>query len=246
MSKAFFMPTTKKIHIKNIGEVSLRKDKRFKRLSIRMAPTKGIWINLPYGITEDEGIQFAIDNKTWILESKHRKEEKENQQTNFTQETKFRTRYHELRISSAAIKTYSSKLNNGYLEVIYPDGVDISNEEFQQFIRESIIETLRREAKYYLPKRLEYLANKHDFKYTSVQIKNSKSRWGSCSHDNKINLSLHLMRLPEELSDMVILHELCHTKIKNHSGSFWQLLSKHCSNLETKKKQIKKFSINIL
>ncbi|MCT4602063.1 MAG: M48 family metallopeptidase [Marinifilum sp.] len=240
------MPTEKIVHIKEIGEISLRKDKRFKRLSIRMAPTKGIWINLPFGVSYDEGIQFAIENKSWILQAKHKKEEKENQQITFNSDTKFRTKYHELKIRSGNTKTYSSRLNNGFLEVIYPQEVDVENEEFQTFIRESIIETLRREAKYYLPKRLAFLAKKYGFIYKSVQVKNTKSRWGSCSHDNKINLSLQLMRLPEELSDMVILHELCHTKIKNHSSDFWELLSKHCPNLQAKKNQIKKYSLNII
>ncbi|WP_421919355.1 M48 family metallopeptidase [Marinifilum sp.] len=240
------MPSEKTVHIKDIGELSLRKDKRFKRLSIRMAPTKGIWINLPYGITEDEAIQFALKNKSWIIQAKQKKEEKENQQTRFTPDSVFRTKYHELRIRSAATNAYSSSLNNGFLEVNYPHGMDVTSEEIQQFIRTSIVETLRREAKYYLPKRIDYLAKKHGFTYTSLQIKNTKSRWGSCSHDNKINLSLHLMRLPEELSDMVILHELCHTKVKNHSSSFWELLARHCPNLDVKKNQIKNYSINII
>ena len=240
------MPSETVVHIKDIGEVRLRKDKRFKRLSIRMAPTKGIWINLPNGIGQDEAIQFAIENKNWIIQSKKKKEERENQQTRFSEESVFRTKYHELRIKPAATKSYASKLNNGLLEVIYPQGMDVDNEEFQQFIRNSIVETLRREAKYYLPKRLDYLARKHGFTYTSVQVKNTKSRWGSCSHDNKINLSLHLMRLPEELSDMVILHELCHTKVKNHSKTFWELLASHCPGLSEKKNQIKKYAINII
>ena len=240
------MPTEKIIYIKDIGEISLRKDKRFKRLSIRMAPTKGIWINLPNGVSEKEAIKFAFENKDWILTSKQKKEAKESQQTIFDCNTKFKTKYHELRITQVNTKSYSSRLNNGTLEVIYPLGMEVVNEDLQEFIRKSIIETLRREAKYYLPKRLEYLAKNHGFKYTSLQIKNTKSRWGSCSHDNKINLSLHLMRLPEDLSDMVILHELCHTVIKNHSSQFWELLATHCPNLKQKKSQIKKYSINIL
>lgn len=240
------MPTEKIVHIKDIGEVSLRKDRRFKRLSIRLAPTKGIWINLPYGITEEEAIQFALENKDWIIKAKLKKEEKEKQKTFFNTESRFNTKYHELRISEAKTSSYSSKLNNGILEVIYPQGMEVANEGLQEFIRKSIIETLRREAKYYLPVRIEHLAKKHGFEYRSIQVKNTKSRWGSCTHDNKINLSLHLMRLPESLSDMVILHELCHTKIKNHSSEFWELLAKHCPNLEEKKKEIKKYSINIL
>lgn len=240
------MPTEKIIYIKDIGEIALRTDKRFRRLSIRMAPTKGIWINVPDGISVEEAIKFAEENKAWIIQAKQKKDARESQQTIFDQDTKFKTKYHELRITQVTTKSYSSKLNNGILEVMYPVGMEIINTDLQEFIRKSIIETLRREAKYYLPKRIEFLAKQHGFKYHSVQIKNTKSRWGSCSHDNKINLSLHLMRLPEDLSDMVILHELCHTVVKNHSSQFWELLASHCPNLTEKKNRIKNHSINII
>ena len=88
------------------------------------------------------------------------------------------------------------------------------------------ISTLRKEAKEYLPQRTENLAARHGFSYNGVTVKNLKSRWGSCSATNRINLNIHLMRLPEHLSDYVILHELAHTVHKNHSKDFWQCLNK--------------------
>ncbi|MGQ1911431.1 M48 family metallopeptidase [Marinifilum sp. RC60d5] len=234
------------VRLENIGDISFRSNKRFKRLSIRMAPNKGIWINLPPGVSYQEAIDFAISNKEWIKKNKYKNDLKESRKTIFNQETLFQTKYHQLKINSGNVKSCISRLSNGILQITYPKQISVENEKFQEFVRNSIIETLRREAKYYLPKRIEYLAKLHNFKYTSVQIKNTKSRWGSCTHENKINLSLHLMRLPEDLSDMVILHELCHTKVKNHSQEFWDLLAQHCTNLKFKRNQIKKFSINII
>lgn len=55
------------------------------------------------------------------------------------------------------------------------------------------LERLRREAKEYLPKRLEQLALEHGFKYRKVTVKNLKTRWGSCSFLNNINLNLNLI-----------------------------------------------------
>ena len=84
---------------------------------------------------------------------------------------------------------------------------------------------LAKKAKTELPPRLAALAHQHQFAYNKVYIKNNKSNWGSCSGVNNINLNLRLVLLPEHLRDYVMLHELCHTRIKNHGDKFWALLN---------------------
>ena len=84
---------------------------------------------------------------------------------------------------------------------------------------------LRHKAKDELPSRLSVLANQHRFMYNKVSIKNNKTNWGSCSGANNINLNLKMMLLPEYLRDYIMLHELCHTRVKNHSSQFWDLLN---------------------
>lgn len=69
--------------------------------------------------------------------------------------------------------------------------------------------------------RLDFLALKYGFQYNRVFIKNQKTRWGSCSNKNNINLNVNLVRLPDELIDYTILHELVHTRVKNHGHRFW-------------------------
>jgi predicted metal-dependent hydrolase len=69
--------------------------------------------------------------------------------------------------------------------------------------------------------RLNLLAHRYGFSYNRVFIRNQKTRWGSCSTKNNINLNVNLVRLPDELIDYTILHELVHTRVKNHSRRFW-------------------------
>jgi predicted metal-dependent hydrolase len=69
--------------------------------------------------------------------------------------------------------------------------------------------------------RLNLIAKKYGFTYNRVFIRNQKTRWGSCSTKNNINLNVNLVRLPPELIDYTIVHELVHTRIKNHSRRFW-------------------------
>jgi predicted metal-dependent hydrolase len=84
----------------------------------------------------------------------------------------------------------------------------------------------RTSARKYLVNRLNHLAVKYGFKYNRVFIKNQKTRWGSCSGENNINLNVNLVRLPDELIDYTILHELVHTRIKSHGQRFWHQLDR--------------------
>ena len=73
--------------------------------------------------------------------------------------------------------------------------------------------------------RLNELATKHQLHYNRVFIRNQKTRWGSCSAKNNISLNIKLSLLPDEYLDYVLLHELVHTQIKNHSPKFWEALN---------------------
>jgi predicted metal-dependent hydrolase len=98
--------------------------------------------------------------------------------------------------------------------------------------------------KSYLSTRLEELSIKHGFKYNKVTIKNQKTRWGSCSGYNNISLNLNLITLPSNLIDYVILHELVHTLIKNHSPLFWSSLDKYVGNAKSLNKELKKYILS--
>jgi len=86
------------------------------------------------------------------------------------------------------------------------------------------------EARNELTGRLHYLAEKHGFTYNRLTIRNQKTRWGSCSHKNNISLNMKLVLLPDELADYVILHELVHTRIHDHSKRFWAELDQYVGN----------------
>ena len=80
----------------------------------------------------------------------------------------------------------------------------------------------RSSAREKLINRLKELSENYGYTYNRVFIRNQKTIWGSCSMRNNINLNIKLVWLPGDLMDYVILHELVHTRIKNHSSEFWQ------------------------
>ena len=88
------------------------------------------------------------------------------------------------------------------------------------------IEAMRRDAKRVLPAMVECLANRYGFSYGRVTIRATRSKWGCCTSQNNLSLSLFLMTLPTHLQEFVVLHELCHTVHHNHSAEFHALLNK--------------------
>ena len=68
--------------------------------------------------------------------------------------------------------------------------------------------------------RLDYFSNKYNLPYNRAAFRCQKTKWGSCSSKNNISLNVNIAYLPAELQDYLLLHELVHTKIKNHSREY--------------------------
>lgn len=91
-------------------------------------------------------------------------------------------------------------------------------------------------------RRLDEL-NVHDFVYHRVSIKNMTSRWGSCSSKKNLNFNYRILFLPPHLQDYIIVHELCHLKVFNHSLAFWNLVAETAPNYKACRRELKKIVV---
>jgi predicted metal-dependent hydrolase len=104
----------------------------------------------------------------------------------------------------------------------------------------------REKARKQLTGRLNKLAVKHGFTFNRISMRSQRTRWGSCSHNNNISLNVKLVLLPEDLVDYVILHELVHTQIPNHSNGFWEELDRHVGNSKAFASRLRKYDLGLL
>ena len=69
--------------------------------------------------------------------------------------------------------------------------------------------------------RVEHYAGIFNIKYGRVRITRARKRWGSCGKDGSLNFSITLAGAPPEVIDYVVVHELTHILVKDHSRKFW-------------------------
>jgi predicted metal-dependent hydrolase len=245
ISKPRSQTKSKTVLIKDIGEINYVVSTKARRVNISVRPHKGIRVAVPKRVSFEEAELFVHQKKDWLKEAVKKIQKHENAVTFFDATTEFRTKHHELKIRPEDLSKIKVTIRNGIILVCYPLQIEVKHERIQKAVRMGIERAWLREAQVYLPERVEFYARKFQLNYSRVRIKNTKTRWGSCSYQNNINLTLHLMRLPEHLIDYVILHELAHTVVKNHGKQFWLLLQKLTGNAKGLAREMKNYKISI-
>lgn len=110
-------------------------------------------------------------------------------------------------------------------KVSLPSSID--NQEslklaFEDFFRDKATEKIK--------PRIKKWSKETGLSFNELKIRKLDKRWGSCTPSNNILINIDAIKLPFSLIDYLIVHELVHTKIKNHSKEFWAELSKHIPN----------------
>lgn len=110
----------------------------------------------------------------------------------------------------------------------------------KEFLHRRVKDYIKREAKKIFYAKSKALADKIDCKLTGVSIKDTKSRWGSCSTLNHINYNWRVALAPDFVIDYLIAHEVAHLKHQDHSSAFWQTVEKLCPNAQEGKNWLTK------
>lgn len=111
-----------------------------------------------------------------------------------------------------------------------------------QRARDAKKKILMKQAREYLPYRLEFWATKFGYTYERCRLSHANTRWGSCSSNGTISLNIGLMQIPEVLRDYVILHELAHLNHMDHSAAFWAEVESHDPRYKDHRRRLKAFS----
>lgn len=81
-------------------------------------------------------------------------------------------------------------------------------------------------ARKYFTERVAYYHTLTGGRYTSITIRDQKTRWGSCSSRGTLSFNYRLIFAPPRVLDYVVVHELCHLTHMDHSKSFWDMVER--------------------
>ncbi|HRX63654.1 MAG TPA: M48 family metallopeptidase [Candidatus Absconditabacterales bacterium] len=118
-------------------------------------------------------------------------------------------------------------------------GEEVAKSEFKGDLNKNLKNIL---LEYVTPIVDEY-SQKLGKKYSKIYIRKAKSKWGSCSSDQKLMFNLNLLHLSTKYVRYVIIHEVCHLKHKNHSKKFWAEVEGFLPNYREIRKEMKKMIV---
>lgn len=214
----------------HLGDTSIaytvRVSKRAQRISVRFSQRDGLEVVYPLGITRPSPEDLLLEKAAWVLATRERFQDAVHRLPSRAYKNGevyqiFGRPYTLKLLATPEKRSVAVDIRDSSLLLYTPGGPDTVD----LAARRKAVEAYYRElAVDYLPARVSELAACHGFQYARVRIKNQKTRWGSCSSIGNINLNLRLMMAPKPAIDYVIVHELCHLQVLNHSRAFWKLV----------------------
>ncbi|MBL0374170.1 M48 family metallopeptidase [Rhizobium sp. KVB221] len=206
--------------------LTIKPDSRARRMTLRIEPGgKALKMTVPLGLRQREIDDFLARHEGWLMTRLAR----------FPRNAGLEEgRYVQLR--GVAHRIERTGKARGLTEAIVIDGESVlrvggSEEHLGRRLRDY----LKAEAR----KDLEYSARTHAAtigrRINAITLKDTKSRWGSCSHDGNLSFSWRIIMAPPYVIDYLAAHEVSHLEQMNHSDAFWTLCERLCpKTLEAK------------
>lgn len=223
--------------ISHLPEIHMVRHARAKRLKLAVS-AQGIRLTVPPYATKRQVQDFLVQSQGWLEQTWQKQQllisQKAEQSTQIELPTTLDLNFFPktIRVEYQSMSR-AFKWSENELRLIV--NADHAKKALTQFIFQF--------AKQILPEPLNYFAKVHHRKVSAVRISKAKTRWGSCSSDQRIMLHAGLLLMPLESAEYVILHELAHTVHMHHQASFWQQLEQWCPQAKLKQKNLKQYRL---
>jgi predicted metal-dependent hydrolase len=111
-------------------------------------------------------------------------------------------------------------------------------------MRDAAQSWLMRQARPYFAQRLDHYSAVAGVRWTHLSLSGARTRWGSASADGRVRLNWRLMHLKPALIDYVVVHELSHLKVMDHSPQFWNAVGQVMPDYPSRRKELREHALN--
>lgn len=210
-------------------------------IGISVSLKHGVRISAPKRISDKQIAEVVNEKADWILNKLSYLEsiKSEVPKINFTDGEKFSVlgKEYTLKINVSPPMSSSSVTLSDNLIIVNLTEDNACN--LSDSVRKHLIDWYKNYAKVIVAQRIEHFSKLMNVVPRNLVIKELKSIWGSCTPKNTININWKIIMAPLEIVDYLVVHELTHIKIKNHSKQFWQMAESIYPNVKTCSKWLK-------
>lgn len=212
-----------------------------KTIGISVSLKYGVRVLAPKKISDKQIVQAVNEKAAWILKklSYFEQIKSEIPELNFIDGEKITLlgKKYTLKVNvSSSITASSVKLSDNSVIVNLPENTTGS---LSDSVRKQLIVWYKEYTKEVVSERVEYFSKIMDVIPSKLVIKDLKSIWGSCTSKNVININWKIIMAPLAVVDYLVVHELTHIKIKNHSKQFWNMAESIYPNCKACSKWLK-------
>jgi predicted metal-dependent hydrolase len=207
-----------------------RKNRQARHYILRINPEGLVTVTIPRNGTRAEAEQFLQRKRSW-MEAKLHKMAQDQAEAEWSHGSRIFLRG-ELAALSVELLGEGVLVSLGEWRWVLPAPLLA----LRGFVSEKLFETARLE----LPLRTWDLARECQLAPAAVQVRNQRTRWGSCSRRGSISLNWRLIQAPDQVRDYVIYHELMHLKEMNHSDRFWRQVREVCPGYQEAREWLRK------
>jgi predicted metal-dependent hydrolase len=201
------------------------------------ADTTTITVRTPLEKNKHEIQRIVLDKATWILKKQREFRESIPDLMKPTFKENSTLPYLGKNYPLIIIKSKRQSENNElqFINGKFVATIKSSKNSTKRLIKNLYERWLLNNAQITLKEKVEKCTKKMGIAIERINIKNLRKRWGSLTKDKKvINLNVNLLMAPDDVIDYILLHELCHVKINNHSHHYWDLVRKYMPSYQEK------------
>ncbi len=219
-----------------------RSKKRSKSIAILVTHERGVVVQAPHRTSDRYIRELILERKNWILQKLQSFQARAKLEPEHTWENGETLLYlgepYRLELGPVPAKKGQCELFDDTLFVRLTARSALS----QTAQCKKLVETwYRQQAKMVLTERSQYFAERMQVEPRAIIVKQQKTRWGSCDRQNIIRYNWQIIKAPPALLDYLVVHELAHIRLKNHSKAFWSLVASEIPDYLLRRKALKAF-----